>query len=319
MTAPSFQSGMAHLQEAIEAGKRKAEQAGAGAGSGLNYFNWNDGDKKILRFMADDMITGEFYDFIVDKDGKTKNFLVDPADPDRLSRYRSATPGIGWRKPWNSNTLEDPKPITRAVCVAVLRQEVQNAETGKLEVQDFLYDREVDGKTYTSRWFGLVQQGINNFWHTLAVSCFKRFGSIATMDYEITREGKGLDTKYSIIPLPEIPELNTPEAVRGFYFYGETWDPKDEMRFLKCPQTTAQWAAYFSGEERHKHWLTPGTTTAAATSIPSLSGGLGEFHPSTTSNPEGADEAQAGPPPAGGSRTDFGSLAETLLNKAKGK
>jgi hypothetical protein len=303
--APGFQSGIQHLQEAIEAGKRRAESSGGSPGSSLNYFNWAPGDKKIIRFPADDMITGQFYDFIVDKGGKTKNFMVDPDDPDRLSRYRSATPGIGWKKPFNSDTLEEPKATTRAVQVAVLRQEVTDPVTGQLKREDYIYDREVDGKIYPSRWFGIVQQGVNNFWHTLAVSCFKRFGSLATMDYEITREGKSLDTKYSIIPLPEDPNLNNTDIVKKFYFYGEKWDPNDEQRFLKCPQTTHEWAAYFSGEERHQHWLVPdlGTTSSPA-------GGQGFAG--------AADEAQSGPPaPASG--TQFETLADTLLKKARGE
>lgn len=301
-----FRSGMQHLQDAIEAGKRRSESIErGGAGSSLNYFSWKDGDRKIIRFLADDMITGDFYDFIVNKDGKTSNFMVDPDAPERLKNYMAATPGIGWRRPYQSNTLEAPKSISRAVAVAVLRTEVQDPATGKLKVEDYLYDREIDGKMYPSRWFGIVQQGINNFWHTLAVSCFKRFGSIATMDYEITREGGSLDTKYSIIPLPEDPVLNNTEIVREFYFYGQPWDPNDEQRFLKCPKTTKEWAKDFSSEERHKRLLVGTGSTPAATTPPG--GGL-------ASASAQADEAQA----MASSGTTFSSLTETLLNKARG-
>lgn len=305
----SFLSGMDHLNAAIESGKRRAEAGGGGIspGSALNYFSWKGGDKKIVRFLADDMITGEFYDFILANNGKTQNFMVDPADPERLMRYRSVSPGIGWRKPFNSNTLEDPKKTKRAVCVAVLRTEVRDSETGKLKVEDYLFDREIDGKTYPSRWFGIVQQGINNFWHTLAVSCYKRFGSIATMDYEITREGDGLDTKYAIIPLPEDPVLNNTQIVKDFYFYGQPWNENDPDRFLKCPQTTQQWAEYFSSEARHARYLTP--ENASQASAPQQTG-LGEFSSTTTHN----DEAQA----MRTSGTEFSTLADTLLNKARG-
>jgi hypothetical protein len=302
-----FRSGMQHLQDAIESGKRRSESfERGGAGSLLNYFSWKDGDRKIVRFLADDMITGDFYDFIVNKDGKTSNFMVDPDEPERLKRYMAATPGIGWRKPFQSNTLEQPKTTNRAVAVAVLRHEVPDPATGKLKVEDYLYDREIDGKMYPSRWFGIVQQGINNFWHTLAVSCFKRFGSIATMDYEITREGGGLDTKYSIIPLPEDPVLNTTEIVREFYFYGQPWDPNDEQRFLKCPKTTKEWAKDFSSDDRHKRLLVGTGLAPAATATPPPGGGLAQASAQ-------ADEAQA----MASSGTTFSSLTETLLNKAR--
>jgi hypothetical protein len=305
---PEFLTGMDHMLAAIESSQRRSAGDGSfSLGSSLNYFKWEPGEKKVIRFLADDMITAEFYDFILTTTGTTQNFMVDLADPDRLKRYRSASPGVGWRKPFNSNSLEEPKAIKRGVCVAVLRQEVRDPDTGKLKVEDYLYDREFDGKPFPSRYFGIVQQGITNFWRSVG-AVHKRFGSIATVDLEITREGGGLDTAYLIIPLPEDPALADKQAVRDFYFYGQPWDPNDEQRFLKCPQTTEQWAEYFSSEDRHRRYLgTEGTPT------PAPSGGLGEFHQATTSNPP-ADEAQA----MRASGTTFDSLADTLLKKAKG-
>jgi hypothetical protein len=310
MSEIEFSTGMEHMLAAIAEGQRRA--AGGGGftpGSALNYLKWEAGEKKVLRFLADDMITADFYDFILTADGKTQNFMVDPNDPGRLDRYRSATPGIGWRKPFNSSTLEEPKLTKRGVCVAVLREEIRDAETSKLQTRDYLYDREFDGKTYPSRYFVIVQQGINNFWRPLA-ALHKRYGSLATIDIEITREGADKDTIYSPIPLPEDPALADKQAVLDFYFYGQPWDPNDEQRFLKCPQTTKGWAQYFSGEERYRRYLAP---NAAAPSSSATSGGLGEFHPATTANPV-ADEAQA----MATSGTTFDSLADTLLKKAKG-
>src|SRR5579875_1026538 len=157
---PSFLSGMDHMQQAIEAGKRRATSGdgpAGGLGSTLNYFSWKSGDKKVIRFLADDMITGDFYDFILNKDGKTSNFMVDRDDPDRLKRYMSATPGIGWKQPYKSTKLEEPKTVKRGVCVAVLRQEIPDPERpGKTKVVDYLFDRDVDGEMLPSRWFGIV-------------------------------------------------------------------------------------------------------------------------------------------------------------------
>lgn len=306
---PDFLTGMDHMFAAIEQSQQRSASGGSfSPGSALNYLKWEAGEKKILRFLADDMITGDFYDFILTADGKTQNFMVDPDDPERLSRYRSATPGIGWRKPYNSQSLEEPKLAKRGVCVAVLREEVRDPETNKLKTQDFLYDREFDGKTYPSRYFVIVQQGINNFWRPLG-SIHKRYGSLATVDIEITREGGDKNTLYAPIPCAEDPALADKQAVLDFYFYGKEWDPNDEQRFLKCPQTTKQWAQYFSSEERHRRYLAP--QGAAPTAAPPAAG-LGEFHQATTANPV-ADEAQA----MRSAGTAFESLTETLLKKAK--
>jgi hypothetical protein len=316
----AFSSGMEELQKAIDEGKRKAAAAnsGGGTGSSLQYFRWDDGEKKILRFLADDMVTADFYDFIINKSGQTTNFMVNPGDPDRLKRYMSPTPGIGWRKPFKSDKIEEPKAAKKTVAVAVLREEKRNSE-GKLVVEDYIYDREVNGVKLPSRFFGIVQQGHKNFWGTI-LTYGHRFGGLSGIDLEITRSGASLDTAYNIIPiLPADPALESAEAVKNFYFYGQKWDKEDPQRFLKCPMTTVEWAEYFSSEERHQHWLTPdgGSGPSGEASrpawVPPASSGLGEFAAGTTHNPA-PDEAQAGPPP---SATTFESLQDTLLKGHK--
>lgn len=312
----AFTSGMDALQQAIEDGRKKAEAAREGSsGKGLNYFNWKPGDKKVVRFIADDLITADFHDFILDKTGNTKNFMVDPADPQRLQRYMAPAPGgIGWRKNFKTGVLEEPKPKKMSVCVAVLRKEVPSPTGKGMAIEDYLYDKEVGGQTVTCRYFGIVQQSISNFWHTLATSCYTRYGTICDRDYEISREGTGFETNYSILPLPEDPVLADKEVVKSFYFYGQPWDPADPDRFLKCPMTTDEWAQYFSGEERYQHWLVPDGSAPVTPASPA--GGLGEFHPGTTSN----DEAQANAAPVSQpSGTSFASLQETLLKHAPEK
>jgi len=301
-----FNSGIQALQNAIKDSEKRAEAAQSGGGKTLGYINWKPNEKKILRFLTDDMLTENVYDFIVDNSGQTKNFLQPSDDPDRIKRYMSPTPGIGWRKEYKTEKLVEPKTTKKGICVAVVRTEKPGQP-----VEDLLYDREIDGKSYPSRTFGIVMQGINNFWHTLATSVYSRYGSICTLDYEITRTGDGKDTKYSILPCNPVPELSTIEAVQQFYFYGQPWDENDELRFLKCPMTVHQWAEYFSGEERYAHWLTPKDGTSVQSAAQSTSNaGLGEFHRDTTSN----DEAQAAAPPT--SQTAFATLQDTLLKHA---
>jgi hypothetical protein len=238
--------------------------------------------------------------------------MVDSADPHRLERYRSPSPGIGWRKNPRTQVIEEPTLQKMSVNVAVLRKEEPGPDK-KLVVEDDLYDREVNGVQLPSRTFGIIQQNPNNFWHTLANSCYARYGS--------TRTGSGFATKYDIIPLPPVPELDAVEKVQQFYYYGYQWDDNDPQRFLKCPQTVQQWAEYFASEDRYKWWLDPASGSDQQQSVqgPAWSGGtfsdtaaptsgLDEFRKETTTNP---DEAQAIAPASG---TKFASLRETLLS-----
>ncbi len=319
----AFKTGMQHLQDTINAADQRAKQArdNTGSSSNYSYLSWKPGDKKIVRFLTDEVLTENFYDFILDKTGSVKTFLIDPSDPDRLNRYKSPTPGIGWRKNWGTQQLEDPVVRELGVGLAVLRHEVRG-DDGKMHLEDVITDKVVDNVTYPARTFGLIQQAPSNFWHTLATSCLSRYGTICDRDYEISREGEGFNTKYSIIPLDPDPDLTTVEAVQSFYFYGQPWDADDPQRFLKCPTTIEAWAEYFSGEERYKHWLTaddetpawlrPGTqaplaSTRSSTPAPS---GLDEFRRDTTQNPA-PDEAQTQAPQVSG--TSFSSLKDALL------
>lgn len=298
-----FNSGLEAMERRIDSAKQRSS-GGQQAGAGLSYFSWKPGDKKVLRFLADDVITEEMYDFIVDRTGSTKNFLIDPSDPGRLDRFRSPSPGIGWRNLPKSSKFEPPKAKVIGAAVAVLREEVPGPE-GRMVVQDVILDKLVNEQNLQARHFGVVTQGIPNFWRQLIKGYFKRYGTLTDRDYEITREGASLDTTYNIVPLDVDPDLDSPEKVKAFYFYGQPWDENDGHRLLKCPMTTLEWAKYYSGEERHKHWLEPqdGENKAAPN-------GIAEFARETTSNP--ADEAQASTP-----NTQFSSLKETLMAKAK--
>lgn len=297
-----FKTGTEALtQVSNESTRTKFEGA---AGSRLNYFMWKPGEKKILRFLSEeDYLKGEFYEFISDNQGTTRSFLIDPDDPDRLLRYKSPTPGIGWKKDFKKG-LVPPKPITRGVAIAVLRHEVRDKD-GKLVVEDVITQHEVDGETFPARTFGLVIQS-GSFWASLE-SCRERFGSMVDRDYEIGRIGEKLDTKYTILPLPEDPALTDPAVVKEFYGYGVKTDENDPNRFLKCSTTTLDWAKNFSSEDRHKFFLSP-------------DGGK--------SSDDGSDEAQSSFVATNDANTSFaafkaagsfGSLSDTLMSKAKAK
>lgn len=305
-----MKTGIQALQDAIKAGKERAEaaKAASGVGSSLGYFNWGAGDKKVLRLLTDEIITAEFYTNILNNKGKTANFLVDEADPDRIRRYMSPTPGLGWQKEWGTGNLIEPQTRQMTVGIAVLREEV--LRDGKMVVQDHIYEKDVNGEKIPARFFGIIQQAHSNFWEPFASSCYERHGNtFCSRDYEVMRTGVQRNTTYQFIPLSEDPTLPNEQAVQQNYFYGAEYNKEDPDRFLKCSMTLMQWATYFGGEERFKHWLTP---DGGSTPTPNGGSGLNEFHRDTTSNP--GDEAQATPPPVSG---QFAALREQLAKKVQ--
>lgn len=300
----AFKTGLSAISESVKNAEKRSSGPTSYPGK-IGYFNWQPGDKKILRFLTDETLTADFYQWILDRTGSTKTFLIDPDDPGRLKRYMSPIPGIGWRKNFSGGLPEQPKPVEMTVGIAVQREEVPNPNGKGLIIQDVLEEQVVDGTTYTSRVFGIVHQNTQNFWRSLGTTCADRFGTICDRDYEITRQGAGIDTSYSIIPLTPVPELDTVEKVQDRYFYGKPWDRDDPERLLKCPITIPQWIERFSDEERYQFWLSSEGSNGGS--------GLDEFKPSTTHNPA-ADEAQVVSP-----SERFTSLRETLLGGADSK
>ena len=107
-----METGLQALNNAIKAGK---ENTGGASGGFYGYFTWKAGDKKILRFLTDDIIVGDFHEFIITNDNKTKNFLIDPNKEDYVTKYASPSPGLGWRKDFRTGGLEASKPRRSAV------------------------------------------------------------------------------------------------------------------------------------------------------------------------------------------------------------
>lgn len=291
-----MQTGLLALQQHIEDSKSRGFSGGS-----LTYFNWKDGDRKVVRFLTDDVITAEFYQFIMANDGRTKNFLIDPKKGDLVAKYASPTPGLGWQQDFKTRQLVERKPRTQTVGLAVLRDQ-QPRDGGGFEIVDVIEDITFKDEQFKARTFGIIQQG-NNFWKPL-IGYFRMYGTLCDRDYLIERRGAGLDTEYTIVPFDPIEELRDPAVVAEFYGYGKPWDENSPDRFLFCPQTLPEWADYFSGEERVKHWLTPTDEASGSTASPPVH------------TKDAADEAQAAVV-APAASTDFASLREKLLPHRK--
>lgn len=303
-----MQTGFGAIREALDAGKTRPT-GGGDYSPRLSYISWKAGDTKILRFLDNDPIVAEMHDFISTNDGRTRSFLIDPAKEDYVAKYASPEPGLGWRVDWLTKDLVERKPRKIGIGVAVLRDEVP-AGGGHTKVVDAMRDVEVNGKTYSGRTFGVIQQSLRNFWAQL--QAFEgRYGTMCDRDYLIERKGDGFDTEYHFIPLDPIDELRDLESLQRFYGYGKPWPqrPEDnateadkkawEERFLYCPQTLPQWAEDFSSEDRAKALLLPkdGSTAAAPAPPPAAASSWGSQ----------SDEAQVS------SSTDFASLKNRLL------
>jgi hypothetical protein len=300
-----FTTGRQALQNAIKEAQEKAQERADGlAGPSLGYYNWKPGDKKIIRFLTDDILTEDFLTNIICKDGKTRSFLVDPDNPEPLRRYMSPTPGVGWKKEFSGEIVE-PYTTRQTVNVAVWREEV--LVEGKMVVRDHVTEKEFNGQKFPALFFGVVQQAISNFWEPLATSVWDRYQTICDRDLEVIRTGDKKNTNYGFMPLNQDPALMTQEAVQQVYFYGAEWNQEDPDRFKKCSMTLTDWAAYFSSEKRYERYFAQESSSTGGSSS-----GLDEFRAATTSNP--GDEAQAVPPTG----TAFTSLRESLLNKGQG-
>jgi len=245
----AFRRGIA---EAEKASKAAATQFGPR----LNFFTWKDGQSKILRFLDDEILTGDFYQSIATNNEKvqTMDFLQDPEGPDWVAKYG------GRQKEWGTGNLITPKLRTLGVGVAVLRSEVPSRERpGKLDVIDEEAVAEHDGKKFSALTFGVVKLPFPTFWDQL-IGMTSRYGTICDRDYEITRIGADKTTKYKIAPIdpsgqPELEDLRDPEAVRKRYGYGVAFNETDPNRFLRCPLTLDQWIEDYASEKRAKFWL----------------------------------------------------------------
>lgn len=309
----ALETGLQAMKNAIAQGKSRASGGGGQPGqysARLDYFSWRDGDKKILRFLTDDVIVAPFADRVVTNTGKAMDFLVDP-DNNLIDKYG------GFSRDFVTGEQCAPKLARRGVGVAVLRDERPTGETypgggQKTEVVDYLYQKDVGGTQLQARWFGIIKQSTSNFWDQLVMGSGDRFGTLCDRDYEVTRIGGDKNTKYSFIPLDPIDELRDPEAVQMLYGYGKPWDQNDPQRFLYCPQTLAEWADYYGGEDRVKFWLeskgaSGGSFPAQAAAAPVVQAPATQAAPWASHAP---DEPQAQQPPT---NTDFADLRSRLM------
>jgi hypothetical protein len=252
-----MRTGMTAVEKALKGGGT----GGGTSGRYLSYFILADGDSKVIRFLTDmpDLAVADFYEFVIDKNGKFQNFVVPETGEDWVRKFG------GKSRVFGSNELEDPRPRERIVGLAVEREEVPVEENGRriTRTQDKLstFDSTKDSRAYDARNFLIVKQ-YSKFWNMIQ-GYYLEYGTICDRDYKITRTGTGRDIVYSVIPKAPDADWNLDgsslAALRAQYGYGTNTDmdgnaltPDSEDRFLYCSQTLQQWMDNQASEERAK-------------------------------------------------------------------
>lgn len=219
-----MKTGFQAVQEAID---RSAERNQGGSGF-LPYLNWKDDRKekgesyqKTLRFLTDEVVPCKIYEYIPCKDGKMRDFIVPSSvgveGPDYVKES-----GVRVTQYGNKNNLIEPKARDMTIGLAVLREEVSEMVDGrrvlsyKDKMETVKYEKDGEEVEETRPMFGLIKQSNQNFWGTVA-GYWSRYGTIIDRDYQITRNGGGVDTNYTIIPCDPIEGLRDEEEVKAAY------------------------------------------------------------------------------------------------------
>lgn len=249
--------------EAVDEGGR----SGGGANGRFGYFNLKkDGDSIVVRFITDldkDVITLDFWEFIVDNKGGPQNFAVaadvfdNPNQKDYVLEYG------GQQKAFGTNDLSDPTPKTRSVGLAVVCKEVATeGANGKTKITYVPEEIDIETKkgVFKGYQFLIVKQAYKNFWGPLKTHWEENGKTICDRYYKIKRIGTGNDTTYSFMEkTPDLEWEDNPvesyAALKAQFGYGEAVSMDDEDRFKKAPQTLEEWAEESCSEQRVKFFL----------------------------------------------------------------
>lgn len=285
-----FQTGFSAIANTADRAKK------SGSGPFLRYVLWEPEETKVIRFLTDDIITANFYEFVQNSSGGISDFIVLPGREKLFHSFINPETGVGMVKGMGDQRgqLVPPKPRVRTVAPVVIQTEESDG------VHDSLREFSVNGSDYTGRDFGIVKQSEKLFWKSLSLYN-ARYGTICDRPYEIKRVGKGIDTDYSIIPLDKDADWTDNAAgvaaLQEKYGYGRQRDRDDPERYMSIPMTLLEWAERHASEERMRELLGGGHYDAPQ-AIP-------------------ADEAQATPASQSPSSDDTFNDLRSRLNRHK--
>jgi len=240
----ALKKGMSAVRESIE---RSQKSSGPKTYTETNWFYWQGGESKALRFLTDanDIYVVPVHENVLTVDGKKKTFACRQAfdAPCELCDQKVYRRDVGYG-------------------VAVLREEVYEEVDGERKLTGYRdvttsYEATVDGKTVTKKkpWIGIVSQGMRNFWNQIAVIS-EKYGSLRDREIEIIRQGSGTDTTYMAFALPEKQIENMDERYAKFLPNVET--------FLNRIGSEEYYNAQLHGVVAEKSASTSGSTSSAS-------------------------------------------------------
>ncbi len=329
---------MARGIQAMQQAVKNIAGGGGRGGRGFNYFNLEDGQDVILRFLTDtdEIVTCDFYEYVKtrvkDKEGKwtdgTNSFIVAPdywaGEDEAPAKVDDWVAKYGGKVvDYNTKELVDPKPKERRVAIAVERERVPvegGKGANKFKHQDKFVEityKDKDGNEQTAlgRNFILIRKDAKTFWGNV-VGYHGEFETLIDRDYKITRNGKLRATNYAGIPVGPADEWEDLEAftkeLHARYGYGtgkdhqgNDLDKDSEERFLYCPSTLKEWCDDQAREDRVKSLLLgerDESNVKAETN--------GSSNGKAPAPADDGDEAQAAPSPSKGDVSDLRAKLE---------
>ena len=201
-----FRRGVAAVDEAYEKAKSRT-----GNFPDTTWFRWEDGEKKIIRFLLDmpQVYVVLQHEGIVGHDGQRHSLVCRQENPtDKAAGPVTCEGHDIWEQ---TKGLEKNKrqgrPREMIWGLAALRSEHRDGE-GRIDgFMDVTEEYEKDGEKKPKPIIGIVKQASTNFWHQPR-AYFERYGTLKDRDYEIQRRGASLDTTYTVVPLDK---LESPE------------------------------------------------------------------------------------------------------------
>lgn len=135
--------------------------------------------------------------------------FINPSKIEGDSRMRCFGPAV---KGWEGWTTED-KPIRWPMMPTELPENIRKRDDGKDPLKSFMALLVWEYDSMSFKVLSLTQKTLIRDFTTYALDK-ENWGSYVDWDFKITREGKGLETKYTFNPMP--PKAPPGEAVHEF-------------------------------------------------------------------------------------------------------
>jgi len=163
--------------------QQQSKSGGGGDYRRPSIFYWkDDGEKKILRFLAEDLpLVGKFANNILTNNEKIRQmeFMINPDGTNWVEHFGAMQEEYGTR------AIVEPKLRTLGVGIAVLREEVPDPKSpGRTVIVDAMTTVEKDGQKFEARQYGIVKFSAYSFWNNLQ-GIQRRYGTLCDRDYEV--------------------------------------------------------------------------------------------------------------------------------------